>query len=83
MGKDTAQAEVLVNVILFDLQAERAVQYLQQGRHVFIEGRLAYEEREQNGQKCSRHFVIAQRIQYLERVSPTTWPTTEAPEKEA
>jgi single-strand DNA-binding protein len=56
-----------VDVVVWSRQAELAGQYLQKGRQVFIEGRLDYQEWEsQEGQKRSKHQVVAERVQFLD-----------------
>lgn len=56
-----------VDVVVWSRQAEIASQYLAKGRQVFVEGRLDYQEWEsQEGQKRSKHQVVAERVQFLD-----------------
>src|SRR4029450_6161929 len=57
-----------VDVVAFGRQAETASEYLSKGRAALIEGRLQWRSWEgQDGQKRSKHEVIADRIQFLPR----------------
>jgi single-strand DNA-binding protein len=57
-----------VDIIAFGRQAETASEYLRKGRAALIEGRLQWRSWEgQDGQKRSKHEVIADRIQFLPR----------------
>ena len=56
-----------VDVIVWSRQAEIAKQYLAKGRQVFIEGRLDFQEWERDGQRRSKHQIVADRVQFLDR----------------
>lgn len=56
-----------VDVVVWSRQAEIAKQYLNKGRQVFVEGRLDYQEWERDGQRRSKHQVVAERVQFLDR----------------
>ncbi|RMG15660.1 MAG: single-stranded DNA-binding protein [Planctomycetota bacterium] len=56
-----------IDVVVWSRQAEIAKQYLSKGRQVFIEGRLEYQEWESNGQRRSKHVIVADRVQFLDR----------------
>ncbi|MDC3379078.1 single-stranded DNA-binding protein, partial [Planctomycetota bacterium] len=58
-----------VDVVVWSRQAEIAKQYLAKGRQVFIEGRLDYQEWERDGQRRSKHEIVADRVQFLDRMS--------------
>lgn len=56
-----------VDIVVWSRQAEIAKQYLAKGRQVFVEGRLEYQEWEKDGQKRSKHVVVADFVQFLDR----------------
>lgn len=57
-----------VDVVVWSRQAEIAKQYLSKGRQIFVEGRLDYQEWEKDGVKRSKHQVIADYVQFLDRM---------------
>ena len=57
-----------VDIVVFGREAETASEYLSKGRQALIEGRLQWRSWEgQDGQKRSKHEVIAERIQFMPR----------------
>ena len=57
-----------VDVVAFGRQAETAREYLRKGRAALVEGRLQWRSWEsQDGQKRSKHEVLADRIQCMPR----------------
>ena len=57
-----------VDVVAFGRQAETASEYLSKGRAALIEGRLQWRSWDgQDGQKRSKHEVLADRIQFMPR----------------
>ena len=59
-----------VDVVVWARQAETCSQYLKKGSGVFVEGRLKLDTWEnQEGQKRSKHRVVAERVQFLPRAS--------------
>ena len=57
-----------VDIVAFGRQAETASEYLSKGRAALIEGRLQWRSWDgQDGQKRSKHEVIAERIQFMPR----------------
>ncbi len=57
-----------VDIVAFGRQAETASEYLSKGRAALVEGRLQWRSWEgQDGQKRSKHEVIAERIQFMPR----------------
>src|SRR5215471_7234038 len=57
-----------VDVVAFGRQAETTSEYLSKGSGALIEGRLQWRSWEgQDGQKRSKHEVIADRIQFMPR----------------
>jgi len=56
-----------IDINIFGRSAEIANQHLGKGRRVLIEGRLVFEQwQDQNGQKRSRHSVSAESFQFLD-----------------
>ena len=66
---DERRKEVcFVDIVAFGRQAETASEYLSKGRPALVEGRLQWRSWEgQDGQKRSKHEVIAERIQFMPR----------------
>jgi len=56
-----------IDVTVWSRQAEIAKQYLNKGRQVFVEGRLEFQEWERDGQRRSKHVIVADRVQFLDR----------------
>src|SRR5215510_10643703 len=57
-----------VDIVAFGRQAETASEFLSKGRSALIEGRLQWRSWEgQDGQKRSKHEVVAERIQFMPR----------------
>ena len=56
-----------VDIDVWGKQAEAVSQYLSKGRPVFVEGRLKLDQWDdkQTGQKRSKLFVVADRVQFL------------------
>ncbi|MCX7991611.1 MAG: single-stranded DNA-binding protein [Proteobacteria bacterium] len=53
-------------IVVFGKQAENCASYLNKGRSVFVDGRLAMRRWEApDGTKRSKVYVIAQRVQFL------------------
>ena len=68
---DTDKEETLfIDVIAFGKQGESASKYLSKGRPVLIEGRLKWQTWEKEGQKHTKHEVVADRIQFLGGTRP-------------
>lgn len=56
-----------IDINVWGRSAEIAGQYLKKGSKVLVEGRLKFEQWvDQNGQKRSKHSVIADSIQFME-----------------
>src|SRR5690606_32684031 len=67
-GSGERQKDVCyIDVVVWARQAEIAKQYLAKGRQVFVEGRLEYSEWERDGQRRSKHQIVADRLQFLDR----------------
>ena len=60
-----------VDVVVFGNQAEACAKYLNRGDPVLLEGRLQYRTWEdQQGNKRSKHEVMAFRVQFLPKPGP-------------
>jgi single-strand DNA-binding protein len=67
-GEEWKDDVCFVDVVVFGRQAETVGEYLSKGRMALIEGRLQWRSWEsQDGQKRSKHEVIADRVQFLTR----------------
>jgi single-strand DNA-binding protein len=67
-GEEWKDDVCFVDVVVFGRQAETAGEYLSKGRMALIEGRLQWRSWEsQDGQKRSKHEVIADRVQFMSR----------------
>lgn len=67
-GKDGQEREpevCFIDVSLFGRTAEVAKQYLNKGREVYVEGRLKFDTWEKDGQRRSKHSLVAERFQFL------------------
>lgn len=66
--QDGSQGEeaCFIDCKLFGRTAEIANQYLKKGSKILVEGRLAQEHWESNGQKKSRHIIQGESIQMLD-----------------
>ena len=61
-----------VDVTFFGKSGEVANQYLRKGSKILVEGRLSFEQwTDQNGQKRSKHSVIAESMQMLDAKNTT------------
>jgi single-strand DNA-binding protein len=62
---DWVEETTFVDVTFFGRMAELVSQYLSKGAPIFIEGRLKLDTWEKDGQKRSKLYVIAERMQFL------------------
>jgi single-strand DNA-binding protein len=56
-----------IDIVVWSRQAEICKQYLAKGRQLFVEGRLEYQEWERDGVRKSKHQIVADRVQFLDR----------------
>jgi len=69
-GDEWRDDPCFVDVVVFGKQAESCGEYLNKGRTILIEGRLQYRTWEsQEGQKRSKHEVLADRVQFLPKAA--------------
>ncbi len=67
-GEETKEEVTFINVVVFGKQADTCGQYLNKGSSVLIEGRLQERRWEtEDGQKRSRHEVVAQNVRFMSR----------------
>jgi len=68
MAPERRDEVCFVDIVAFGRQAETASEFLSKGRAALIEGRLQWRSWEgQDGQKRSKHEVVAERIQFMPR----------------
>jgi len=67
------QEVMFIDVKVFGRSAEIANQYLRKGSKALIEGRLVFEQWvDRNGQKRSKHVVIAEKVQFMDSKSESS-----------
>src|SRR5437870_6587402 len=67
-GDERREEVCFVDIVTFGRDAETASEFLSKGRAALIEGRLQWRSWEgQDGQKRSKHEVVAERIQFMSR----------------
>ena len=67
-GDERREEVCFVDIVAFGREAETSSEFLSKGRPVLIEGRLQWRSWEgQDGQKRSKHEVVAERIQFMPR----------------
>lgn len=54
-----------IDIDVWGAQAESCRQFLQKGRSVLIEGRLKFDQWDAEGQKRSKHSIVADRVVFL------------------
>ncbi|ADD66814.1 single-strand binding protein [Denitrovibrio acetiphilus DSM 12809] len=54
-----------IDIVTFGRTAEMCGEYVTKGMPLLIEGRLSYNTWEQEGQKRSKHEVVAENIQFV------------------
>ena len=90
-GDERREDVCFVDIVVFGREAETASEFLSKGRAALIEGRLQWRSWEgQDGQKRSKHEVVAERIQFMprgreegmERTPPETGMERTPPDRE-
>ncbi len=72
-GDEVKEEVTFINVVVFGKQADTCGQYLNKGSAVLIEGRLQERRWEtEDGQKRSKHEVVAQSVRFLPRRADAT-----------
>ena len=70
--RDRDAAPVYVDVVAYDKLAEVCEEHLEKGRQVAVSGRLDYQQWEHEGQRRSKHEVIAAEVDFLARPQQDT-----------
>ena len=73
--RDREADPVYVDVVAYDALAKVCAEHLEKGRQVAVSGRLDYQQWEHEGQKRSKHEVIAAEVDFLAR------PQQDAPDE--
>ncbi len=69
---DMKEEVMFIKIAVFGKQADTCGQYLNKGSNVLVEGRLQQSRWEtEDGQKRSRHEVVAQSVRFLSRKQET------------
>ncbi len=67
-AEEVKEEVTFINVVVFGKQADTCGQYLYKGSAVLVEGRLQERRWEtEEGQKRSKHEVVAQNVRFLSR----------------
>ncbi len=67
-GEEVKKEVTYIDIVTFGKQAETCGQYLNKGSGVLVEGRLQERRWEtEEGQKRSKHEVVAQTVRFLSR----------------
>lgn len=67
-AEDVKEEVTFINIVVFGKQADTCGQYLSKGSGVLVEGRLQERRWETDeGQKRSKHEVVAQNVRFLSR----------------
>ena len=65
-GDDLKEEVCFVDIVVFGKQAEHCGQYLSKGNRIIVDGRLQQRRWEtEDGQKRSKHEVVAQTVTFL------------------
>ncbi len=66
-GDEWKDEVCFVDITVWGKQAENCAEYLAKGRSVFVEGRLKMNTWETDGQKRTKHEVVANTVQFLSK----------------
>lgn len=78
-GDETKDEVCYVDIVVFGKQAEHCGQYLSKGNGVIVDGRLQQRRWEtDDGQKRSKHEVVAQMINFLPKRQDQPGATSQA-----
>jgi len=79
---ENKQEVMFIDITVFGRSAEIANQYLAKGRRVLIEGRLVLDTWvDTNGQKRSKHSIVAERVQFMDSKSSAESMQPQAPQQ--
>lgn len=72
-GDEMRDEVCFIDIVVFGKQAENCGQYLSKGQGIIVDGRLQQRRWEsEDGQKRSRHEVVAQSVTFLPKRQPGT-----------
>ena len=75
---DMIQEVCFVDIDVWGPQAESCRQFLQKGRPILVEGRLKFDSWDDaNGQKRSKHSIVADRVVFLSQANQQAQSQTE------
>lgn len=75
-GDELKEEVCYIDVVVFGKQAEHCGQYLNKGQGVIVDGRLHERRWEtEDGQKRSRHEVVAQAVRFMPRRTESAAPS--------
>ncbi|HEY5595252.1 MAG TPA: single-stranded DNA-binding protein [Nitrospiria bacterium] len=78
-GEDLKEEVCFIDVVVFGKQAENCGQYLNKGQSVIVDGRLQERRWEtEDGQKRSKHEVVAQAVRFMPKRGETAAPSGKA-----
>jgi single-strand DNA-binding protein len=78
-GEDLKEEVCYIDVVVFGKQAENCGQYLNKGQSVIVDGRLQERRWEtEDGQKRSKHEVVAQAVRFMPKRGDTAAPSAKA-----
>ncbi|MBZ4643262.1 MAG: ssb [Deferribacteraceae bacterium] len=66
-GDSVKDEACFIDIVAFSRLAEFAGEYIAKGMPVLVEGRLSFRTWEQDGAKRSKHEIIAENIQLVQR----------------
>ena len=69
-----------IDIVAFGRTAEMCGEYITKGMPLLIEGRLKYNTWEHEGQKRSKHEVLAENIQFVSRKEKSGNSANDAPD---
>ena len=79
-GDDLKEEVCFVDIVVFGKQAEHCGQYLSKGNGAIVEGRLQQRRWEtEDGQKRSKHEVVAQTVTFMPKRQQDGGGSQEAP----
>lgn len=64
-GNEMKEEILFVDITVWGKQGENCAQYLSKGSGALIEGRLHFSSWEKDGQRKSKHDVVAESVQFL------------------
>jgi len=76
----THEEVCFLDVTVFGRQADATYTYLHKGSKVLIDGRLRQQHWETDGQKRSKHDVVAERVNFMDAPTPEAGGAAEGEE---